>query len=207
MSLLLAVTVGGLFAAGFYLLLRRNLLRLVFGIALLGQAVNLLIFAGGGPERGAPPLVPQGGDRTAVRRGRSFAAGLDPDGHRHRLRPAGLRPGPVAAHQAGDAVDDTDSLREEGPRAPAAEEDPMSPLVLPLAAAAADGGDSGFAAPAAALAAADQSGRGGAAGGGRHLAADCAYTARGFWRCRWGAGPRPSALPWRRIFSAPCWWR
>jgi multicomponent Na+:H+ antiporter subunit C len=60
MNLLLAILVGILFAAGVYMMLRRSLVRINFGVALTGYAVNLLIFVGGGLVRARPPLVPEG---------------------------------------------------------------------------------------------------------------------------------------------------
>jgi multicomponent Na+:H+ antiporter subunit C len=55
---LLAVLVGILFAAGVYLVLRPNLLRFVFGLMLLSNAVNLLIFTAGRLTEANPPLIP-----------------------------------------------------------------------------------------------------------------------------------------------------
>ena len=61
METLLALIVGVLFAAGIYLILQRNLLRLVFGVMLLSNAVNLLIFTVGRlTARAYPPLIPEG---------------------------------------------------------------------------------------------------------------------------------------------------
>jgi multicomponent Na+:H+ antiporter subunit C len=57
---LLAVAIGGLFAAGLYLLLRRDLIKVVIGIGLLGHAVNLLLLTVGGLTRARPPLIPEG---------------------------------------------------------------------------------------------------------------------------------------------------
>ena len=48
MELVLAVLTGGLVAGGVYLMLRRNLVRLLFGLVLISNAVNLLIFTSGG---------------------------------------------------------------------------------------------------------------------------------------------------------------
>lgn len=53
----LALTVGGLYAAGLYMVLRRSIVKLVIGLALLGHAANLLIFTMGGLVRGQPPLM------------------------------------------------------------------------------------------------------------------------------------------------------
>ena len=60
MLTLMAVLVGALYAAAVYLLLRRNVVKLVFGLVLLGHAANLLIFTAGGLVRGAPPLAAVG---------------------------------------------------------------------------------------------------------------------------------------------------
>ncbi len=57
MEFALAVVTGGLFAAGFYLMLRRNLVKVIIGLVLLGHAANLLIFASAGLVRGTPPLI------------------------------------------------------------------------------------------------------------------------------------------------------
>ena len=62
MEVLLALTVGVLYAAGVYLLLRRSLVKLVIGLVLLGHAANLLIMAAGMAagrvSAGVPPIIP-----------------------------------------------------------------------------------------------------------------------------------------------------
>ena len=65
MESVIAVLVGLLVAAGVYLLLARNVLRFLFGLVLLGNAANLVIFAAGRMTRAAPPLVPEGLARPA----------------------------------------------------------------------------------------------------------------------------------------------
>jgi multicomponent Na+:H+ antiporter subunit C len=60
METLLAGLVGLLFAAAIYLMLSGILVRFVFGLALIGNAVNLLIFAAGRLENIHPPLIPKG---------------------------------------------------------------------------------------------------------------------------------------------------
>ena len=60
MFFLLAIVVGGLFAAGLYLILRRSIVKLIFGLVLLGHAANLIIFTAGGLVRARPPLIPEG---------------------------------------------------------------------------------------------------------------------------------------------------
>ena len=54
MTVLLAVTVGALYAVGVYLLLQRSLSRIVIGLALLGHGANLLLLAAGGRAGGVP---------------------------------------------------------------------------------------------------------------------------------------------------------
>lgn len=49
------VIIGGLTSCGVYLLLSRNLTRMLLGLLLVGNAVNLLILAVGGPS-GNPPV-------------------------------------------------------------------------------------------------------------------------------------------------------
>ncbi|MCP9271979.1 Na(+)/H(+) antiporter subunit C [Mycolicibacterium arenosum] len=49
------VLIGGLTSAGVYLLLERTLTRMLLGLLLIGNAVNLLILTAGGPA-GNPPV-------------------------------------------------------------------------------------------------------------------------------------------------------
>ena len=60
MLILMALLVGTLYAAGVYLMLRRNIVKLIFGLFMLGYAANLLIFTVGGLVRAKPPLVEPG---------------------------------------------------------------------------------------------------------------------------------------------------
>jgi len=60
METLLAFVVGGLYAAGIYLMMRRSVVKLVLGLALLGHAANLLIFTSGRLTQGSPPLIEEG---------------------------------------------------------------------------------------------------------------------------------------------------
>ena len=50
--------IGVLYACGLYLVMRRSMVKLILGLALLGHAANLLIFTVGGLTRGGTPLVP-----------------------------------------------------------------------------------------------------------------------------------------------------
>lgn len=60
MEVVMSFVIGGLYASGLYLIMRRNILKLVLGIALLSHAANLLIFTMGRLTRGHPPLIPPG---------------------------------------------------------------------------------------------------------------------------------------------------
>ena len=49
-------------AVAVYLLLSRSIIRMLLGLAVLGNAVNLVIFVSGRLTRAVPPIVPQGVD-------------------------------------------------------------------------------------------------------------------------------------------------
>jgi multicomponent Na+:H+ antiporter subunit C len=56
MIVVLALTVGVLYACGAYLMMQRSLSRIVIGLALLGHGANLLLLTAGG-RAGSPPFV------------------------------------------------------------------------------------------------------------------------------------------------------
>lgn len=58
MTTLLALLVGVLCTAGVFLILRGNLFRLVLGMVVLSNAINLLIMSASRSASRAPPLVP-----------------------------------------------------------------------------------------------------------------------------------------------------
>lgn len=58
MEFALAFVIGGLYAAGIYMLLRRTLVKLLIGLVLLSNGANLLIFTAAGLKRGSPPVIP-----------------------------------------------------------------------------------------------------------------------------------------------------
>ena len=64
MEFALAIVIGGLYAAGIYMLLRRTLVKLLIGLVLLSNGANLLIFTAAGLTRGHPPVIPP--DATAL---------------------------------------------------------------------------------------------------------------------------------------------
>lgn len=60
MEPLLALLIGLMIAAALYLILSGVLVRFVFGFALMGNAVNLLIFTAGRLNHSDPPLINPG---------------------------------------------------------------------------------------------------------------------------------------------------
>lgn len=61
----MVVLIGVLFATGTYLLLHRTLTRIVLGIAMLGNGVNVLIVSTGS-RPGEPPIVGREGTTDSV---------------------------------------------------------------------------------------------------------------------------------------------
>jgi multicomponent Na+:H+ antiporter subunit C len=62
METLLAILVGAFFAAAVYLMLSKHSVRMLLGVAILGNAVNLLIFTAGRLTREVPPIIGAGAD-------------------------------------------------------------------------------------------------------------------------------------------------
>ncbi|MDE0103564.1 MAG: Na+/H+ antiporter subunit C [Bryobacterales bacterium] len=62
MDTIIALLVGVLMGASVYLMLRRNLVRFVLGVALISHAANLLLFISGGLVGADPPLIQVGAD-------------------------------------------------------------------------------------------------------------------------------------------------
>jgi multicomponent Na+:H+ antiporter subunit C len=60
MEPILALLTGLFFASAIYLLMSGALVRVMLGVVLLGNAVNLLIFTAGRLTRAVPPIVPPG---------------------------------------------------------------------------------------------------------------------------------------------------
>lgn len=61
MEILMGVLVGLLMAASVWLMLSRNLVKFLFGLVLISNVANLIIFASGGVTAGAPPLIDKTG--------------------------------------------------------------------------------------------------------------------------------------------------
>ena len=60
MTWVVAIALGIVIAAGTYLALSRNLLRCLIGLALVGNGVNLLVFAAGRLRLPIPPIIAAG---------------------------------------------------------------------------------------------------------------------------------------------------
>lgn len=60
MNIVMAFVIGALYAAGLYMMLRRSIVKLIIGLAILSNAANLLVFTAAGMVRGEPPLIPEG---------------------------------------------------------------------------------------------------------------------------------------------------
>jgi multicomponent Na+:H+ antiporter subunit C len=60
MEIIVAIVAGVLVAGGIYLMLSRALIRLVLGVVLLGNGVNLIILTAGRLTHATPPIVPAG---------------------------------------------------------------------------------------------------------------------------------------------------
>ena len=66
MELAFAVLIGSLFAVAIYLFLSKSIIRMLLGVVILGNGVNLLIFTAGRLTREVPPIVPAGLSRPAA---------------------------------------------------------------------------------------------------------------------------------------------
>jgi multicomponent Na+:H+ antiporter subunit C len=65
LNVVFAIVVGTLYATGLFLMLRRSIVNLILGLALLSHAANLLIFAAAELRRAPAPLVPAGAQTLA----------------------------------------------------------------------------------------------------------------------------------------------
>ena len=66
MENLLPIAIGILFGCGCYLCMRRNIVRVLLGIMMFGQAANLLIFTAAGLSTGRPPIIPADAETIAA---------------------------------------------------------------------------------------------------------------------------------------------
>jgi multicomponent Na+:H+ antiporter subunit C len=66
METALSATVALFFAAAIYLMLSRHIVRMLLGIALFGNGVNLLLFTAGRVSSIVPPVIPAGAEMPAA---------------------------------------------------------------------------------------------------------------------------------------------
>lgn len=64
MEIVLGGLIGVLMAASVWLMLSRDLVKFLFGLILIGNVANLVIFLSGGLTLGAPPLIGNDADET-----------------------------------------------------------------------------------------------------------------------------------------------
>lgn len=60
MEYALTPLVGAFFTVAVYLFLSKSIIRMLLGVVILGNAINLLIFTAGRLTREVPPIVPDG---------------------------------------------------------------------------------------------------------------------------------------------------
>lgn len=58
METILAFTVAVFFAVSIYLMLSKHIIRILLGVAIFGNAVNLTLFTAGRVTRVVPPIIP-----------------------------------------------------------------------------------------------------------------------------------------------------
>lgn len=66
MEAVFAVLVGLFFAVAIYLMLSGFSIRIMLGVAILGNAVNLLLFTAGRVTREVPPIIAAGADTLGM---------------------------------------------------------------------------------------------------------------------------------------------
>ena len=126
MSMWLALTIALTVAVGVYLALSRDLFRCIVGLAVLGSAINLVVFAAGrfGPLQ--PPIIPAGAAKLAEDAANPLpqALVLTAIVISFALLCFSLALGARVRQQSG--IDDTDQLRAAEPPAM----DPVKPPML-----------------------------------------------------------------------------
>ena len=66
MEALFSGLVGIFFAAALYLMMSKHIVRVLLGVVILGNAVNLLLFTTGRLTREVPPIIPAGADTLSA---------------------------------------------------------------------------------------------------------------------------------------------
>ncbi|MBL8260680.1 MAG: NADH-quinone oxidoreductase subunit K [Candidatus Competibacteraceae bacterium] len=122
----LALVVAFVVAAGVYLMLSRDVFRCIVGLAMLGGAANVVLFAAGrfGPLQ--PPIVAAGADRLAAATADPLPQALVLTAIVIGFALLGFALALGARLRAQGASDDSDRLRDAEPPAG----DPIKPPVL-----------------------------------------------------------------------------
>ena len=60
MEAILAIVIGGLYATGIYMLMRRSIVKLIIGLGLLAHGASLLVFTAAGLTRAVHPVIEKG---------------------------------------------------------------------------------------------------------------------------------------------------
>ncbi len=63
MNLVYALAAAVIIACSVYMILSRNLVRLLLGMSMLATGVNIIVFLSGGLDSAAPPLIGEGATR------------------------------------------------------------------------------------------------------------------------------------------------
>lgn len=66
MQIMMSIVVGALYASGLYMMMRRSIVKLIIGLALLSHGANLLLFMMGGLDRARPPILSAETMNTAI---------------------------------------------------------------------------------------------------------------------------------------------
>ncbi|WP_108659439.1 Na+/H+ antiporter subunit C [Acuticoccus kandeliae] len=98
METILCIVVGLFFAASIYLMLSPHMVRILLGVSIFGNAVNLLIFTSGRLTAAVPPVLSEHGPPTAL-----TAEGAEVPGVSEAAS-AAIIEGSEAAHGAADAA-------------------------------------------------------------------------------------------------------
>lgn len=61
MELLMSIAVGVIVGSGAYMMMKREILRVILGSLLLSYGVNLALFMSGGVKTGGPPVLGENG--------------------------------------------------------------------------------------------------------------------------------------------------
>lgn len=82
MEVALSFVVSVFFAVAIYLMLSKHIIRILLGVSIFGNAVNLSIFTAGRLMREVPPIIPEALQTPEVATANPLPQALVPDGDR-----------------------------------------------------------------------------------------------------------------------------